>query len=183
MRLFIAIPLPPDVRRALAGAQQRLRGASAGGRYVPPENFHITLHFIGESSDLSGAAAACEEAVRGIRPFVLRLSGYGSFLRGDARTGFISLSGELAELYRLHETLTAALCARGFPLTGSHKRLTPHITLARNVQHAEEVPPALSNIAGDAAEGAAFTANQLVLYESENVGGRMQYTPLHKAKF
>ncbi|MEL7603223.1 MAG: RNA 2',3'-cyclic phosphodiesterase [Bacillota bacterium] len=112
MRLFIAIPLPPDVRRELSAAQQRLMGVCPEGRFVPSENFHITLHFIGESADMAGAALACDEAVRGIRPFVLRLSDYGSFARGRARTGYIGLSGDMDELYRLHETLTAALRAR-----------------------------------------------------------------------
>jgi 2'-5' RNA ligase len=122
MRLFIAIPLPPDVRRELADAQQRLMGVCPQGRFVPGENFHITMHFIGESTDMAGAALVCDEAVRGIRPFVLRLSDYGSFARGKARTGYIGLSGDMDELYRLHDTLTAALRAHGFAC--EQKRLT-----------------------------------------------------------
>lgn len=180
MRLFIAIPVPPDVTRALTLAQNRLRALAAGGRYVPKENFHLTLHFIGESNDLTGAAAACDEAVRGIRPFLLRLSSYGSFVHGNSRTGYISLVGDLPELYRLHETLTAELSSRGFPLSGGHKRLTPHITLARALPDVEDTE-ALANILADAKEGVAFTANRLVLYESRNEDGRMVYAPLHKA--
>ncbi|HWR22382.1 MAG TPA: RNA 2',3'-cyclic phosphodiesterase [Feifaniaceae bacterium] len=180
MRLFIAIPVPPDVTRALTLAQNRLRTIADGGRYVPKENFHLTLHFIGESNDLTGAAAACDEAVRGIRPFLLRLCAYGSFVRGNSRTGYISLSGDLPELYRLHETLTAELASRGFPLSGGHKRLTPHITLARALPDIKDAE-ALEALLADAKEGAAFTANRLVLFESRNENGRMVYTPLHKS--
>ncbi len=178
MRLFIAIPLPPDVRRELSAAQQRLMGVCPEGRFVPSENFHITLHFIGESADMAGAALACDEAVRGIHPFVLRLSDYGSFARGRARTGYIGLSGDMDELYRLHETLTAALRAHGFAC--EQKRLTPHITLARELTHGSSVPEMEFPITGS---GAAFTASQLVLFESRNVRGRMVYSPLHKANF
>lgn len=178
MRLFIAIPLPPDVRRELADAQQRLMGVCPQGRFVPGENFHITMHFIGESTDMAGAALVCDEAVRGIRPFVLRLSDYGSFARGKARTGYIGLSGDMDELYRLHDTLTAALRAHGFAC--EQKRLTPHITLARELSHGPRVPEMEAPITGP---GAAFTASQLVLFESRNVKGRMVYSPLHKANF
>lgn len=180
MRLFIAIPVPPDVTRALTLAQNRLKALAGGGRFVPKENFHLTMHFIGESNDLTGAAAACDEAVRGIRPFLLRLSSYGSFVHGNSCTGYISLSGDLPELYRLHETLTAELSSRGFPLSGGHKRLTPHITLARALPDIAD-KAALQNILADAKEGIAFTANRLVLFESRNEGGRMVYMPLHKA--
>ena len=180
MRLFIAVPVPPDVVRALTLAQNRLRAITNGGRFVPRDNFHLTLHFIGESNDLTGAAAACDEAVSGIRPFLLRLSSYGSFVHGNSRTGYVSLTGDLPELYRLHESLTSELAVRGFPLSGGHKRLTPHITLARALPEVEDAE-ALSGILADAKEGVAFTANRLVLFESRNEDGRMVYVPLHKA--
>ncbi len=181
MRMFIAIPLPTDVRRELSSAQQRLSVLCPNGRFVPADNFHITMHFIGESTDLAGAALACDEAVRGIRPFVLRLADYGSFARGQSRTGYIGLSGELAELYRLHETLVSALRSNGFPCGGAQKRLTPHITLARELTHEQASPEELRDLFSGS--GAAFTANQLVLFESRNVAGRMVYMPLHKAMF
>ncbi len=52
MRLFIAIPLPPDITRALAAARVALEAHGATGRFVPRENYHITLHFLGETDDL-----------------------------------------------------------------------------------------------------------------------------------
>ena len=38
MRLFIAIPLPPDVMRAAASARVALENYGAKGRLVPREN-------------------------------------------------------------------------------------------------------------------------------------------------
>lgn len=182
MRLFIALPLPPDTRRALAAVQSRLRECSSMGRYVAPENFHITLHFLGESNAMMEAAAACDEAVRGIHPFTLRLFGYDSFARGDTRTGFVTLKGELNELRRLHETLIAALSQSGFPLTGAHKRFTPHITLARDVRHEGATPSAMEQACAGLGGGSAFVADKLILFQSRAVQGRMEYTPLHRAK-
>ena len=60
MRLFIAIELPKSFRAEVARLQSLLQAQSLSGRFVPLENFHITLHFIGESTDLAGAAQAME---------------------------------------------------------------------------------------------------------------------------
>ena len=79
MRLFIAIDLPPHVRRAAADMAAQLRAYGARGRFVPPENYHVTLRFIGESDALPDAVEAMRSAVRDGRPFLLRLGGDGAF--------------------------------------------------------------------------------------------------------
>ncbi|MEG1524473.1 MAG: RNA 2',3'-cyclic phosphodiesterase [Clostridia bacterium] len=172
MRLFIAIPLPPDIRRAAECAQTALISAGAEGRFVPSKNFHLTLHFIGESGDLSGAATAMRDAVRDIRPFVLRLQGYGSFGGKNGRTVFVSVGGDLDELNSLYESLESALWEQGF--TQNRGRLTPHITLGRNVT--KEDGFLLPH------QTAAFTADSIVLYESRPNHGQMQYLVVHKEK-
>ncbi|MBR2155733.1 MAG: hypothetical protein IJ941_02195, partial [Clostridia bacterium] len=54
MRLFIAIELPASFKNEVARIQKEVKQMSSGGRFVPRDNFHITLHFIGESEDLVG---------------------------------------------------------------------------------------------------------------------------------
>ena len=169
MRLFIAIPLPTDVRRAVSAAQARLMESGAAGRFVPCENFHITLHFIGNSDALSDAVDAIRAAVRGIRPFVLRLGGYGGFGGERGRTACLSITGDLDELNRLYETLESALWERGF--AKNRGRLTPHVTLGRNVTGDGAFDPG--------PQTAAFTVTSVVLYESRHDNGRMRYTAVH----
>lgn len=172
MRLFIAIPLPPHARRAALAAQHALIAAGAEGRFVPDENFHITLRFIGESERLADIAQAMQDAARDIRPCLLRLSGYDAFSQGEGRTAHISIAYD-EEFQRLYESLDYALSARGFP--SARSRLIPHITLGRHVQ-------------GD--EGfdwhdpkASFLANEIVLYESRRVDGSMRYSAIHRERF
>ena len=64
MRLFIAIDLPRSFKAEVTRIQKELKQLSCGGRFVPANNFHITLHFIGESRDLQGAVAAMHEAAQ-----------------------------------------------------------------------------------------------------------------------
>ena len=173
MRLFIAVPLPKDVQRAVFSVQEELRVRSTAGRFVPQGNHHITVRFLGESSALSDIADAMHEAVKDARPFLLRLSSLGSFTHGGARTSFLNVDGDLKELSRIKETLDAALFDRGF--AGAKNRFTPHITLARAVEHGEIGRIIVPNV--------AFTARSIVLFESTNERGRMVYTPIHTETF
>ena len=59
MRLFIAIDLPRSFKAEVTRIQKELKQLSCGGRFVPANNFHITLHFIGESRDLQARSPPC----------------------------------------------------------------------------------------------------------------------------
>jgi 2'-5' RNA ligase len=173
MRLFIAIPLPPDILREASRARVALEQFGAHGRFVPRENYHITLHFLGETDALADATDALRDAVRDIRPFVLRLKDYGSFKTDGSHTSFLQVSCDNDELNRLYESLESALWERGF--SKNRGRLTPHITLGRKVEGDEGfiLPP----------QKAAFTANTVVLFESRSERGQMIYTPVHREMF
>jgi 2'-5' RNA ligase len=170
MRLFIAIPLPPDITRALSAARVALEAQGATGRFVPRENYHITLHFLGETDALKDITDAMRQAVRDIKPFVLRLREYGSFKSDGSHTGFVNVICDGEELNRLYESLESALWERGF--SKNRGRLTPHVTLGRKIEGDESfvMPP----------QKAAFTANMVVLYESRSERGQMVYTPVHR---
>lgn len=171
MRLFIAIPVPPDIRRAAADTAIRLKKRGAQGRFVPEANYHITLHFIGESDALLDAADAIHEAARDAKPFLLRLTDYGAFPSGSGSTGYLGISDETGELRRLYETLEDALWDRGF--MKNRARLTPHITLGRNIRGVEGFT---------CPRREAFTANSIVLFESRSERGGMRYEPVHRER-
>ena len=44
MRLFTGLEIPADIAEGLAS----LRGGLPGARWIDPENYHLTLRFIGE---------------------------------------------------------------------------------------------------------------------------------------
>ena len=51
MRLFIAIPLSPEMQKALVACIHDLKKQGVEGNYVPAANLHMTLAFIGEYDD------------------------------------------------------------------------------------------------------------------------------------
>ena len=177
MRLFIAIELPKSFLKEVLRLQEALRAQSQGGRFVPRGNFHHTLHFIGESRDLAGAAEAMGEAVRGIRPFGLHLGEMGAFPHREGHTVFLHGQGQLSELNALYESLQSALLERGFPR--AQKAFTPHITLARGVALPEGGLAALSY----APANASMLVQSITLFESQRQGRDMVYLPLHRERF
>ena len=75
LRLFVALTLPADIRERVCG----LMGGVPGARWVPAENLHLTLRFIGDvdegaADDLDAALARTQFA-----PFMLTLEGVGVF--------------------------------------------------------------------------------------------------------
>ncbi len=124
-RLFVAIELPEDVRERLAGLCNGLPGA----RWVPPENQHLTLRFIGEipaseMPDLIGALARITAP-----NFALSISGVGFFgQRKRARLAWAGVEKNPA-LIELQRRVEAAVQRAGLPV--EERKFSPHITLAR----------------------------------------------------
>jgi 2'-5' RNA ligase len=163
-RLFSAIEIP----RSIAERLIMLRSGLSGARWIDPENYHLTLRFVG---DVDGATARDFTMALGeiaVPPFELRLSGLGSFGGNKPRALFADLapSRALEALRRAHER---AAREAGLPPEG--RNFKPHVTLARlRGARADAVATYLERQGGVTAE--PFTVNRFVLYSSRNsVGG------------
>ncbi len=127
-RLFVAIDFPDAVNRRLAG----LCGGVPGARWLPPEQLHLTLRFIGEVE--GGAFADIAEALSKIRaaPFTVRLAGVGHFPpRGQPRVLWAGVEDGPRHLglADLNRQIEARL--RGLGLEPDRRNFAPHVTLAR----------------------------------------------------
>jgi len=132
VRCFAAILLGDEVRDALAQEIQRLRPLSRAVAWVPAENLHLTLHFLGEQSEerAADAAAALAEAVATTRSFSLTLHGLGAFPRLErARILWTGVSGGALDARALQARVEDALEVRGFAREA--RPWHPHVTLGR----------------------------------------------------
>jgi 2'-5' RNA ligase len=162
-RLFTALEIPPVLAEELA----LLRGGVPGARWIDPENYHITLCFIGDIDHARGRdIAALLDGVA--RPsFELHLDRLSSFGGNKPRAliATVAPTRALSELQAEHERLLKRLGVRG-----DGRKFTPHVTLARmRDSSSREVAEYL---AARPYRSAPFRVSRFVLYSSrDSVGG------------
>jgi RNA 2',3'-cyclic 3'-phosphodiesterase len=122
-RLFTALEIPSDIGQSMA----QLRGGLPGARWVDPENYHLTLRFIGDIDD-----ALAEEIADLLgqveRPaFNLRIDGLDSFGGNKPRAVVAAISpvAQLVELQAEHERIMQRVGLQ------PERKYKPHVTLAR----------------------------------------------------
>jgi 2'-5' RNA ligase len=124
VRLFVGIEIPDELRERLAFIQAGVDGA----KWVPRENFHITLRFIGEVDEGRGRDIA--EALERVRApgFDLTLSGAGHFetnRRVNQLWIGVARSDALVELQSRIDGIVTRMAGP------DDKRFRPHVTVAR----------------------------------------------------
>jgi RNA 2',3'-cyclic 3'-phosphodiesterase len=123
-RLFTGLEIPARVAQSLA----MMRGGLPGARWIDPENYHLTLRFIGDiddalARDIAGLLARVQRA-----PFELRLDGLSSFggRKPRAVVAAVPPVNALMDLQAEHERLLQRL-----GLEPDGRKYTPHVTMAR----------------------------------------------------
>jgi len=124
-RLFTGLEIPADVGFALS----LKRGGLSGARWIDPENYHITLRFIG---DVDGKTA--DEVVDSLErlsnslQFSIRLTHLGTFGGDKPRALYAGVEPSEA-LSRLQAAQERVLQRAGLPPEG--RKFVPHVSLAR----------------------------------------------------
>jgi RNA 2',3'-cyclic 3'-phosphodiesterase len=166
-RLFTAIELPERV----VGQMALMRGGVVGARWLEPEDYHVTLRFIGDID--ARAAHEIAETLGDIRrpKAAVRFEGL-SWFGGDKPRQIVAKVRADPALMDLQAEQERRL--RRIGVEPETRKYTPHVTLARlrGVAHA-----AIADYL--AARGAlvveAFTAERFVLYSARDGTGGGPY--------
>lgn len=164
-RLFTGLEIPADVGFALS----MKRGGLTGARWIDPENYHITLRFIGDvdhktADEVADSLDLLSNSLR----FPIRLTQLGSFGGDKPRALFASVeqSEALTRLQAAHERM---LQRAG--LTPEGRKFVPHVTLAR-LRGAAAADVARFIADAGRFEPLTFSAYRFVLFSSrDSVGG------------
>jgi 2'-5' RNA ligase len=133
-RLFVAAWPDASTRRELAGILERLREPEADVKWVPPENLHLTLRFLGDvdAASVPGLEACLAEVIAPAAPFAMRYEKLGTFPpRGAARVIWAGLAEGARELAALAVRVEKALLAGGFLSSAEKRPFRAHLTLGR----------------------------------------------------
>jgi 2'-5' RNA ligase len=204
VRLFVAAYPPAPVREDFAGVvdglhvgRPRERGHSV--RLAPPENWHVTLAFLGEVPDekVDDVRQVVDRAVErwraGRNPGApdadsphgdtpgapeVQIAGGGTFGRSRFTTLWAGLRGDVDELARVAEALRGELRAARLPY--DNKQFRPHLTIARPGDRitADELADDLAAL--DTYEGPPWTVDGIRLMRSQ-LGPRPIYDTMHEA--
>jgi 2'-5' RNA ligase len=171
MRLFVAIPLALPVIKELSALTTRLQSYADGIRWASPESWHITLQFLGNTSQQQYECVV--DRLRGLnpRPVAVQLEEPGFFDR--AGIFFIGVR-PVPALLLLQRQIAAATDSCGF--IPENRPYRPHITLVRRegksggegfrkLQARLYRPPRFTS----------FVAEEFVLYESITRAAGSQY--------
>ena len=162
-RLFTALEIPFEVGQSLA----LLRGGLPGARWVAPENYHLTLRFIGDIDDtLAEEIADLLDKVE--RPaFDLQIDGLDSFGGNKPRAVVAAVPAvtQLVELQADHERIMQRIGLQ------PERKYKPHVTLARlRDTSSRQVAEFLST--RQPFRSSSFPVSRFVLYSSRaSVGG------------
>jgi 2'-5' RNA ligase len=124
IRLFAALPIPPEIAEGLTRRQAGLPGA----RWSQPDNLHLTLRFFGELPETTAADLDDALATIGAAAFDIELAGVGAFGEAeDVRSVWAGVveSMPLTQLAKRCET-----AARRCGLKAEARAFRPHVTLA-----------------------------------------------------
>ena len=124
IRLFIALEVPSSVSLRLQMLQAGLRGA----RWISPENFHITLRFIGDVPEDAAHEIDAALSLMNEETFLVELEGLGQFghAKPHAVWAGVKPSPALLALQARQETVMQRI-----GLTPEPRKYTPHVTVAR----------------------------------------------------
>ena len=163
-RLFTGIEIPAQIAQGLS----MLRGGLPGARWIDPENYHLTLRFIGDVDGHVGRDVM--QMLGGVRrpAFELMLDRLDQFGGKKPRAVFAGVAPipPLLELQAEHERLLQRI---GLP--AEQRKFAPHITLARlRDSSAHQVAEYLSSRAPF--RSPPFPVDRFVLFSSRaSVGG------------
>ena len=172
MRLFIGIPVPPEVAGPLHGIIVRNLGRS-GISCIPQERYHITLAFLGERDDaaLPEIVRAFEQAAGSFPLPPVHCRGITAFPSGAAPRTIVSPAAEgKREISELDRALHRAL-----GIKGRQGKSIPHLTVARVRRGASIDRDRLVGSLGPLVD-IRFTPGEIVLYRSflERSGARYE---------
>lgn len=170
-RVFVAVPLPAEVRLAL---DEKLGRHMIPGQVAPPENWHLTLRFLGDVDEVTyqRIVAELDSADLGQR-FRVGLGGLGAFPNPKRATVlWVGVAHGVDELSEL--ALTTEEAAQTVGLPPEERPFRPHLSLSRI-----RPPVDVSRLIGSFGDtGIGWRCETMVVYRSHLGSGGARYEPL-----
>ncbi len=173
MRAFIALDIPQALREDVVALARQLKTA-VKGRFVPRENYHLTIAFLGDASerDLADAMGVLDEAASRFDPVKLAPDELGKFGRANDATLWLGFMQDPA-LMELAAFVRAELDDASVSFDA--KPFLPHLTIARRAALDHGMLPPLPF-------PAPAHTGELSLFKSTLTGDGAIYEPVYTVR-
>jgi 2'-5' RNA ligase len=171
MRLFVAVPLDEETRHRMAHLV-RARVPVMPGAPVSPQNWHLTLRFLGEVDEvtLDRVIRSLDAADLG-GAFPMAWGGLGAFPRPSrASVLWVGIARGEDRLAAVAMATEAAFAAAGFP--PEDRPFRPHLTLSR-IRPPEDVRAVLR---GEPLDSVPMSVDRVTIYQSRLGRGEATYS-------
>lgn len=174
IRAFIAIDFDKNTKSYFEYINKELKSYSIKGRFTHIDNFHLTLHFIGEleQHNITNLLPTLEKCITKHDAFSLQLEALGTFKKGNTNLLWIGLKDNKS-LVSVFKELSFALKHEN--ISFDEKPLKPHITLGRQIILKKELSELKDSLTLD---NLVIPVNNITLMESNHVNGKLTYTPI-----
>lgn len=187
-RTFIAVEAIDEAQVGALAAIDRLKSSVDCVKWVPPDNLHWTIQFLGDLDDRE-MAEACMRTVRVAakhKAFELEALGVGAFPSiHRPRTLWLGAGAGSEQFCDLQADIEDSLSELGF--RGEGRAFTPHITIGRQASRAAAGPNATRVLSERLAtladfDGGTMSVDEVTVFASELTREGPVYSVLARAK-
>ena len=173
MRVFVALELPQKTKDNLARSAEQMKHFQTRGNWVEKDNYHVTLHFLGEvmDSNLLYVIAAMDQ-IRDLPQMTLALDKFTVWRGSDVVCCKIRRDTALENLQR---ELGQCLERNGFDV--DHRAYRPHVTVCRKGAFQLPFTEVVKSVD---VYNAPFTAGEVVLYQTIFHDKGVEYKELYR---
>ena len=135
MRVFIAIDIGEEIKKALSDLQQQLQSGAdirkGDVKWVNPDNIHLTLKFLGEikEEEVVKVCDIVKDVASRHKNFELDVESVGCFGGRSARVLWVGAGQYCDNLLKLQKDLDEQLAMADWP--EDTRKFTGHLTLCR----------------------------------------------------
>ncbi|TWU07915.1 RNA 2',3'-cyclic phosphodiesterase [Stieleria varia] len=144
IRSFISVPLAPLITAGAAKLIKKLKPFDEGIKWVPLDNFHLTLKFLGEvdNTEVPTICNRLREIAEDYDPFELSFAGMRAMPSGQRpRILSVKVADESGSLVQLVGELETSMADLGFKQ--EPRDYVPHLTLGRTRSNTRRVSEAV----------------------------------------
>lgn len=131
LRCFIAIEIPETIKKSVADIIDNLKKSGSDVKWVPEENIHITLQFLGETEEslIPDIKGALYKILAPYSSFYIKIADVGCFPSGKRpRVIWVGMEGPQA-LIDLYKDISSEMVKFGYQK--EERGFTPHVTIGR----------------------------------------------------